>query len=295
MSIYPVDKYWKILRIISKQKIGVNQIFNLTGYANKQIITNAIKQLERAGLVNREKMNKQQQQEQNKNRQYKQKQFISPTKLGSELLDLYDDYIPRFQKYFDIFLKNFYEFDSYYDKIDDKPFQSVLKSREWDDKDIKYYKENNDNLWLFFRLLQNNILQFFSVRYSTIFSKIKSSKIKEPLTRDILATFIEVYNKSLQKISPLYIDEDKDNIDQDEKYYDLYEDLTFNGLCNNFYTEHWLFPKSMHNTIEDLMVSLLLILNPPIEIINKVVGHNKNIYRDPVVKAFNNFLKEEKR
>ena len=42
------------------------------------------------------------------------------------------------------------------------------------------------------------------------------------------------------------------------------------------------------------MLSILLILNPPAELINKMVGDTKNLYRDPVIKAFGNFLMEEK-
>jgi hypothetical protein len=276
----------EILRIVSHEKLGVNQIWNLSSYKFKTSVTDMIEQLEKARLVKREKTDKRP--------QNGKRQFISLTNIGSEFLDLYDHITPLFQKHFDVFLKDFYEFNSYYDKINDKPFQNTLKSRGWKDEDIYNYKYNYDNLFLFFRIFQYNLLQFLSLRYSILLSRIKPGKVTQLLTMNLLVTFIEEYNKNIQKIFPLYIEEEKDNINSDQKHYDLYEDLTSNGL-SIFYGERWSFPNSMFDTIEELMMSLLSILNPPTELINKVVGHNKNINRDPVVKAFYNFLKKEKR
>jgi hypothetical protein len=168
MKIQPVDNSLQILRVFSLRDdptgLGVNEIFKKTGSKDKKPITDAIKYLEKARIL-----------ETKRSSQHIQVRLKKPTTLGKEFIDFMnniDGYNIACVRFRDKVkqIQNILAWDN------EKLIRSKLREKGWNQDEIKSFKElMNEVIFISHDFASPSaIINVIIIRYISLLAKLSS-------------------------------------------------------------------------------------------------------------------------
>jgi DNA-binding HxlR family transcriptional regulator len=128
MFTKPVETHIEILRILMPKQLNVNEIYRQTGLSYKQGVTQAIRDLEKGGLVTRIK-----------NKKHTQKEYIQLTQLGHEIADIANN-VQEYKRSLIELSKREEEYIDSPEKTIEEDLK-IMKRKGLGDQDISWYKE----------------------------------------------------------------------------------------------------------------------------------------------------------
>ena len=194
MTGIPVDKLMSILDIFRIQPtetgMSKNQVYRATGIKNKGPILAALNLLVKDKILASKKANK-------------QKEILTLTPLGQEIIDLitdinaaneaYEELDSKISEYESLNEKAFFAFN----KIGGERYHEVLRSKlrrkGWDDKEIEIFDEIMESICSIEKIYRKNICNSLIQRYSLITSNFKIyDNVREILTKIIITQITHV-------------------------------------------------------------------------------------------------------
>jgi len=245
----PVVTHTQILRLLYDRRLNVNEIFRLTGLSYKHAVTESIRELERGGLVNR-----------TRDKEHTQKEFISLTPLGRELSDIALN-IERFKKWY-------IELSTWYDVMDDLPQNrdegSFLKQNGWTTEEVDEYGSSMNNISLILSISNKVVIESIINRIALQMIKYSITDIARTIINELVVNVINFrVSKVLDTIQDYHILKNKNQVSKHElKYHHIaYQQLSdLDGFGH-------ISPKIIQQNVTELCIALLLLLNPPREMV----------------------------
>jgi DNA-binding HxlR family transcriptional regulator len=292
MKDKPVNTYIMILRLLLPNQLSVNQLYKQTGLSYKQGVTQAIKDLEKAGLVKRIR-----------DTNHAQRKHMQLTQLGNDLVQIKVDV--------DNYIESYYQIDRIFNKFfmpdlfpGGKPKYGILRSRGLSDNEIKYYDLEWKGLIDILFTLEEKIIDAIIIRF--VHKILRKHSNLSYLTTEIMnSIFMDVARFRLSEMFAHYKDpiEASDNyIHFDDNMYELLESLE--GRDQDDYVP-FVFFGTILNQVIDALTNYLLLIRPHSSIIKSKLDtllnnselskfNSKGLAREVVIKKMDEVEKEVK-
>lgn len=260
-----VSTYFIILDMVYKRKMGVNEIHKIitgpdpkevykeTGLCYKLKLTNAIKELEKDKIIKKEKDPK-----------HKQREYISITDLGLELLEInkrLNDYTTSY--------KNLYEQEKKLKNIYKLQYQTQIRNNKlrlmgWNDEEIFWFEDTLEGIKEITALADFDIYEIFIYRYRLILSKFKLGKVSKMIINSLL---MEVTTFKIENLYDSYKNSNETEIED-------YEEFIDDQLEHISQSIH-IFPKLFKDEIKSHLLARLCLLGPTTDLISDELEKEK--------------------
>jgi DNA-binding HxlR family transcriptional regulator len=244
MGNKPVSTYLAILRSIEPSRLNVNKIYRQTGLSFKQAVTQAIKELEKDGLVTRIK-----------NKTHTQMEYIQLTELGRELADIAMSFEQYKKSLVELVNKESEQFDIP-KSINQDSLKSMLKNRGWSEEEIFWYEESESGVSYVMFTCDGDIIDILLKRYALRLYKFNISTIARAIMDSVL---IDATRLRLSYVL--------ENIEYyRSKGIQPYTEIADQEL-SNIAGITYSFPRVIYEQVKNALISYLLLLKPPKELI----------------------------
>ncbi len=276
-----VSKSIDVLHVLDAQKganLWVNEIVRrvceTTGSKDTPVIKESIRLLERASIIETTSSSK-----------HRQKEIKVPTDLGNEILNLIHALRRcnhNYAKLKELIIEYNLDLGENKDSNDaDEIVMRKLLYRKWDDQDIVSFNDIMRSAFRMESIYRMNILNSILHRYSSIKYEYEVSQVADKIILKIimdeiqslflLAGDLEDLSYKFSSNNHYFNPEHADRI-TDVPFVDTYD--TIEEQIESFYMfeESVLTNRSISNTIEELTLSLFLLLRPDMKDIKKGIA-----------------------